>query len=112
MRFVDVIYAIPLVLLVLLFLNWWGSGLINIFIAIGIVGWVTMARLVRGQFLTLREQEYVKASRVAGAGAGYRSFSSRLSVSSVSESSRRRRVGDRWSAKGAGSAIFSPIRTC
>jgi ABC-type dipeptide/oligopeptide/nickel transport system permease subunit len=71
MRLVDVIYAIPLVLLVLLFLNWWGSGLINIFIAIGIVGWVTMARLVRGQFLTLREQEYVKASRVAGAGSGY-----------------------------------------
>lgn len=71
MRLVDVIYAIPLVLLVLLFLNWWGSGLVNIFIALGIVGWVTMARLVRAQFLTLREQEYVKASRVSGAGARY-----------------------------------------
>jgi oligopeptide transport system permease protein len=71
MRIVDVVYAIPLVLLVLLFLNWWGSGLTNIFIALGVVGWVTMARLVRAQFLTLREQEYIKAARVSGAGARY-----------------------------------------
>lgn len=71
MRIVDVIYAIPQVLLVLLFVNWLGPGLINIFLAIGLIGWVTMTRLVRGQFLTLREQEYVKASRVAGASGGY-----------------------------------------
>ncbi len=71
MRIVDVVYAIPLVLLVLLFLNWWGSGLTNIFIALGVVGWVTMSRLVRAQFLTLREQEYVKAARVSGAGPRY-----------------------------------------
>jgi len=67
MRFVDVIYAIPQVLLVLLFVNWRGPGLTNVFLAIGLIGWVTVARLVRGQFLMLREQEYVKASRVAGA---------------------------------------------
>lgn len=67
MRFVDVMYAIPQVLLVLLFVNWRGPGLTNIFLAIGFTGWVTVARLVRGQFLTLRESEYVKASRVAGA---------------------------------------------
>jgi ABC-type dipeptide/oligopeptide/nickel transport system permease subunit len=71
MRIVDVIYAIPQVLLVLLFVNWLGPGLVNIFLAIGLIGWVTLARLVRGQFLTLREQEYVKASRVAGASGGY-----------------------------------------
>jgi ABC-type dipeptide/oligopeptide/nickel transport system permease subunit len=71
MRIVDVIYAIPQVLLVLLFVNWLGPGLVNIFLAIGLIGWVTMTRLVRGQFLTLREQEYVKASRVAGASGGY-----------------------------------------
>src|SRR6478752_192189 len=65
MRFVDVMYAIPQVLLVLLFVNWRGPGLMNIFLAIGLTGWVTVARLVRGQFLTLRESEYVKASRVA-----------------------------------------------
>lgn len=71
MRIVDVIYAIPQVLLVLLFVNWLGPGLVNIFLAIGLIGWVTEARLVRGQFLTLREQEYVKASRVAGASGAY-----------------------------------------
>ena len=66
MRLVDVIYAIPQLLLVMIFVNWWGPGLLNIFLAIGLVGWVTEARLVRGQFLSLREQEYVSAARVAG----------------------------------------------
>ena len=65
------IYAIPQLLLVLLFVNWWGPGLLNIFLAIGLVGWVTEARLVRGQFLSLREQEYVERGRVAGAGSSY-----------------------------------------
>ncbi len=71
MRMVDVIYAIPQLLMVLLFVNWWGPGLLNIFLAIGLVGWVTEARLVRGQFLSLREQEYVSAAQVAGASGGY-----------------------------------------
>jgi len=71
MRLVDVIYAIPQLLMVLLFVNWWGPGLRNIFLAIGLVGWVTEARLVRGQFLSLREQEYVSAARVAGASSPY-----------------------------------------
>jgi ABC-type dipeptide/oligopeptide/nickel transport system permease subunit len=68
MRGVDVVYAIPQLLLVMIFLGVFGPGLVNIFIAIGLVGWVTEARLVRGQFLSLREQEYVAAARVAGAG--------------------------------------------
>lgn len=70
MRSVDVVYAVPQILLVMVFLNIFGPGLVNIFIAIGLIGWVTLARLVRGQFLALREQEYVNASRVAGAGGG------------------------------------------
>lgn len=70
MRCVDVIYAIPQLLLVILLVNWRGPGLTNIFLAIGLVSWVTEARLVRGQFLALREQEYVNAARVAGAGSG------------------------------------------
>ncbi len=68
MRLVDVVYAIPQILLVMIFLNLFGPGLQNIFIAIGVVGWVTEARLLRGQFLTLRESEYVSAARVSGAG--------------------------------------------
>ncbi len=71
MRLVDVIYAIPQLLLVLLFVNLLGSGLTNIFLAIGLIGWVTEARLVRGQFLTLREQEFVKASKVSGGSGPY-----------------------------------------
>lgn len=71
MRLVDVVYAIPQLLLVLLIVNMRGPGMSNIFLAIGLTGWVTMARLVRGQMLTIREQEYVKASRVSGAGPGY-----------------------------------------
>jgi ABC-type dipeptide/oligopeptide/nickel transport system permease subunit len=71
MRLVDVIYAIPQLLMVLLFVNWWGPGLLNIFLAIGLVGWVTEARLVRGQFLSLREQEYVSAAQVAGGTGPY-----------------------------------------
>jgi ABC-type dipeptide/oligopeptide/nickel transport system permease subunit len=71
MRTVDVFYAIPQLLLVLLLVNTLGPGMKNIFIAIGVTGWVTMARLVRGVMLANREQEYVKAARVAGAGSGY-----------------------------------------
>ena len=71
MRAVDVIYAIPQLLLVLLFVNWWGPGLANVFLALGLVGWVTEARLVRGQFLALREQEYVNAAKVSGAKTLY-----------------------------------------
>lgn len=66
MRLVDVIYAVPQLLLVMIFLNLFGPGLTNIFIAIGLVGWVTEARLVRGQFLSLREEEYINAARVSG----------------------------------------------
>jgi ABC-type dipeptide/oligopeptide/nickel transport system permease subunit len=71
MRVVDVFYAVPQLLLVLLLVNMLGPGMRNIFIAIGVTGWVTMARLVRGVMLANREQEYVKAARVAGAGNGY-----------------------------------------
>jgi len=71
MRFVDIIFTIPQVLLVLMFVNWRGPGIGNIFLAIGLIGWVTEARLIRAQFLTLREQDYIKASRVAGAGGPY-----------------------------------------
>jgi oligopeptide transport system permease protein len=71
MRFVDIIFTIPQVLLVLMFVNWRGPGLLNIFLAIGLIGWVTEARLIRGQILSLREQEYIKAARVAGARPFY-----------------------------------------
>jgi oligopeptide transport system permease protein len=67
MRIVDVLYTIPLVLYVILLMVVIGSGLKSILIAIGTVYWIPMARIVRGQILTLKEQEYVMATKVLGA---------------------------------------------
>ena len=67
MRFVDVMYAFPQLLFVILLMAMWGRGLGNIFLAIGLTGWVTLARLVRAQFLTLRERDFIVAARAIGA---------------------------------------------
>lgn len=67
MRIVDVMYAFPQLLFVILLMSMWGRGLSNIFLAIGLTGWVTLARLVRAQFLTLRERDFVLAARAIGA---------------------------------------------
>lgn len=67
MRIVDIINSIPLVLYVILLMVWFrGGGLTNIIIALISVYWVSMARLVRGQMLSLKEQEFVLAARVIG----------------------------------------------
>ncbi|MBI3734672.1 MAG: ABC transporter permease [Chloroflexi bacterium] len=71
MRFVDVMYAFPQLLFVILITTMLGANLFNIFLAIGITGWVGLARQVRAQILSLREREYVKAARVAGASGPY-----------------------------------------
>jgi len=73
MRFVDVMYGFPTFLFIILIMVVLPSetaiqGMLNIFIAIGIVGWMRMARLIRGQFLSLREKEFVLAARMVGAG--------------------------------------------
>jgi len=75
MRFVDVMYGFPTLLFIILIMVVLPGesaiqGMINIFIAIGIVGWMGMARLIRGQFLSLREKEFVLAARMVGAGHG------------------------------------------
>jgi oligopeptide transport system permease protein len=67
MRLVDVIYAFPTLLFVILIMSALGAGLFNIFLAIGLTGWVTLCRLTRGQFLTLREKEFISGARAAGA---------------------------------------------
>jgi ABC-type dipeptide/oligopeptide/nickel transport system permease subunit len=67
MRIVDVVYAFPTLLFVILLISLTGRGLIQIFLVIGITSWVTLARLVRAQFLTLRERDYVVAARSIGA---------------------------------------------
>ncbi len=69
MRIVDILYGIPLLLYVILLMVVLRPGLTNIFIALGLVYWLGMARIVRGQILALKEQEYVLAARLVGAGS-------------------------------------------
>lgn len=74
MRFTDVIYAFPDLLFIILlsvvfretFLGEAMDGLLLIYVAIGLTAWVTMARLVRGQVLSLKESEFVEAARATG----------------------------------------------
>jgi oligopeptide transport system permease protein len=67
MRVVDIIFAVPAVLYVILLMVVMGSGLMNIFIALGITSWAGMARMVRGQILSLKQQEFVLAAKALGA---------------------------------------------
>ncbi len=89
MRIVDIVYSVPTVLIVILlqvvlkepidkylssadspaFLKGLGVGLISIFFVLALLYWVDMARIVRGQILALKEQEYVLAAKVLGAGS-------------------------------------------
>jgi len=66
---VDVLYGIPLLLYVILLMVVLKPGLANIFIALGVAYWLGMARIVRGQILSLKEQEYVLAAKTIGAGS-------------------------------------------
>lgn len=67
MRIVDIINSVPLVLYVILLMVWFrGGGLWNIVIALSSVYWVSDARLIRGQIISLKEQEFVLAARVLG----------------------------------------------
>jgi ABC-type dipeptide/oligopeptide/nickel transport system permease subunit len=66
MRIVDVTYAFPQLLFVILLMSMLGPGLVNIFIALGLTSWVTLARLVRSEFLRLRESEFITAARALG----------------------------------------------
>jgi oligopeptide transport system permease protein len=68
MRGVDVMYAFPRLLFVILIMSMLGAGLLNIFIAIGLTGWVNIARLTRAQILSLKTQEFAESARAAGAG--------------------------------------------
>jgi len=67
MRIVDVLYSIPMMLYVILLMVVLGKSLLNVFITLGIIYWVGMARIVRGQVLSLKEQEFILAAKAAGA---------------------------------------------
>lgn len=69
MRVADVQLAFPFILLMLAVLAVIGPGLGNLIMVLGITGWVTYARVVRGQVFSLREKEFVEAARSIGAGS-------------------------------------------
>jgi oligopeptide transport system permease protein len=66
MRIVDVLYALPFIFFVIILMVVFGRNLILIFVAIGAVEWLTMARIVRGQTISLRKKEFVEAAEAAG----------------------------------------------
>jgi oligopeptide transport system permease protein len=66
MRFVDVMYSLPFMFFVILLMVVFGRNIFLIFIAIGAVEWLTMARIVRGQTLALKGKEFIEAARAAG----------------------------------------------
>jgi oligopeptide transport system permease protein len=66
-RFIEVIMAIPMLIIAILLIVTIGPGISSIILAYALVGWTQMARLVRGQVLTLKENEYVLASQTLGA---------------------------------------------
>jgi oligopeptide transport system permease protein len=70
MRIVDIINTIPLTLYVILIMVFLNSGFLSIIIALSSVYWVNMARIVRGQILSLKEQEFVLAARTIGTSTG------------------------------------------
>lgn len=72
MRFAEVIYAIPYLLMVILMMVVLNPGILPIIIAMTITGWIPMARLVRGQVLQLKENEYIHAATISGANTNWK----------------------------------------
>lgn len=66
MRVVDILYSLPFIFFVILLVVFFGRSFVLIFIAIGCTEWLDMARIVRGQTLTIKRQEYVQAAEALG----------------------------------------------
>ena len=66
MRIVDILYALPFMIFIVLLMVVFGRNILLLFLAIGAVEWLTMARIVRGQVMSLRHQEFVEAANSLG----------------------------------------------
>ncbi|MGY8642459.1 MAG: ABC transporter permease [Verrucomicrobiales bacterium] len=66
MRVVDILYALPFLIIVIILTTFFGNKLWLLFVCIGAVEWLTMSRIVRGQVLSLKNQEFVEAARSLG----------------------------------------------
>ncbi len=67
MRTVDILYALPFTIFIILLMVVFGNNIILLFLAIGAVEWLTMARIVRGQVLHVKQQDYIEAAVSLGA---------------------------------------------
>ena len=68
MRFVDIMYSLPFMFFVILLMVMFGRNIWLIFVALGAVEWLTMARIVRGQTLSVKRREFIEAAHAAGIG--------------------------------------------
>jgi oligopeptide transport system permease protein len=66
MRLVDILYALPFTIFVILLMVFFGQNIFLLFVAIGAVEWLTMARIVRGQVMAIKQQEFIEAARALG----------------------------------------------
>ena len=69
MRIVDVLYSLPFIFFVIILMVAFGRSFVLMFVAIGAVEWLTMARIVRGQTQSLKQMEFIEAARAAGLSA-------------------------------------------
>ncbi len=70
MRIVDVLYALPFVFLVIILMVYFGRNIFLLFVALGLTQWLTMARIVRGQVISLKQKEFVEAATAMGISKG------------------------------------------
>ncbi len=66
MRIVDILLAIPFMFVIILLLVMFGRSIIMLFAGIGLLSWLNMARIVRGQTLSLKHKEYIEAAKASG----------------------------------------------
>jgi len=66
MRIIEILYAVPFMFLVIVLVTFFGRNIVLIFVAIGAIAWLDMARIVRGQTLSLRNKEFIEAAHVSG----------------------------------------------
>lgn len=66
-RIIETLSSFPFILFAMVLMYVFGTGLVAVFIALGIIGWLGLARLIRGQVIQLKEREFVEAAKAAGA---------------------------------------------
>lgn len=68
MRVVDILYSLPFIFFVIILMVYFGRNIVNLFIALGCIQWLTMSRIVRGQVISLKQKEFVEAAVAMGVG--------------------------------------------